>query len=211
MRHCIAAALVAVALSTPATAAARPATSPLPGSVGLSQQDVPVKNACAPTFRSIKKVKAGDAPTFVVAMTHPRLAGLDMDPDRPARAKASLKRFDAWFKLLTQRFTDARTVQERAFFAPTATPQAKAEAAARMVLLLEQAAMLIDSVEIPANVRKLPEAADVFCATLAEQAEPLRAKTTEARQACARIIVDATLPEGWWTPVCIVPTAPDAP
>jgi len=211
MRHGISTAVLALALLVPAAVAAQPSTTLLPGTVGLSQKDVPVRNACGGAFRSIKQVKKGDAATFVVAMTHARLTGLDMDPARPARAKVRLKPFGAWFKPLAQRFGAGRKVQERAIFDPAATAQTKAEAAARMVLLLEQAALLIDTVEIPANVRKLPETADAFCDTLDEHAEPLRNNAAEARQACARIIADGALPVGWWTPVCLPPLAPTTP
>jgi hypothetical protein len=205
------AAVVLVAFVAAPRRAAAEAPKPLPGTVGLVQKEDALRNACVPTFRVIKKVKRGDDAALVAALTYPRIGGLDFDPARPARQKASLKKFEQWYQGLDRRFRDARTVQEKLVTADGATGQAKVEGVARVVLLTEQAAMLVDAVEIPASVRKQPEAADVFCDMLHERAEPLRASAEEARVACRRMIGDASLPLGWWSEVCAMPLAGPPP
>lgn len=190
-----------------ATATARPAARPVPGTVGMTVREVPIRNACTATFHEYKKVKRGDDPLLVAALTHPRIFKLDFDPAHEARAKASAKRFETWFKQLEEKLTAVNAAQEKVFTDAAATPEAKAGAAARIHMVMDQGALLLDTIEIPAHIRKMPEAKDVFCDTLAEKADLIRLKGEEARAACAKVIVDASLAPAWFTPVCDVPPA----
>jgi hypothetical protein len=203
--------LLAVALAaTAATASARPAPARLvPGSVGLTQKDVPLRNACTRTFTQVKKTRRGDAPAFAAAMTYPRITGLDMDPAKKARAKASLEKFDAWFQNLMKTMETATKAEHAILFNSATTPGAKVEAAARLSLLLDHAAVIIESSEVPKNIRTYEEAVDAYCDTLAEKTEPLRAQAKEARAACAKFAADAKLDDAWWVSVC-TPEAPPA-
>lgn len=210
-RATVAAAATIVALVAAPRRAAADAPRPLAGSVGLVQKETAVRNACVGSFRTIKKVKRGDDPAFVAAMTYPRAKPLDIDPANQVRARASLKRFETWFKGLEKQFTTARKVQETVGFAPGATPQAKVEAAARISILIDQAAMLLEAVEMPAHIRKDAEGRDVFCDTMLERAEPLRKHAAEARGACARAIAESSLAPGWWTEVCVTSPPATAP
>src|SRR5687767_1516617 len=105
-------ALAAAVIATAATAAARPAPPRLvPGSVGLTQKEVPLRNACTPTYIQVKKTKRGDDPALVAAFTYPRITGLDMDPGNQRRAKASLEKFNKWFVNLTKTMETATKAQ----------------------------------------------------------------------------------------------------
>jgi hypothetical protein len=189
-----------------ATAHARPEPPKLvPGTVGLTQKEVPLRNACTPTFNQIKKTRRGDDPAFVVAMTYPRITGLDMDPAKKARAKASLARFDRWFQDLMKTMDTATKAQHAILGDLAATPQIKVEAAARIALLLDQAALIIESAEVPRNVRAYPEAVEVFCDTLAEKTAPLREQARQARDQCGKVVADARLTAGWFLAVCEPP------
>lgn len=199
------------AAPAPAPAAARGKTTPVPGAPGLTQRDVPIRNACATSFRVIKRVRAGDDPALVAALTHVRLTGLDLAPDDPARARESLKRFQTWLDLARKRADAAVKVQTAAFTADGATARTRVEAAARVALVHDQLARLLGAVEIPANIRGMPEAVTVYCDTLAEQIEPLRARADEARGACAKAMIDGAVGPGWWSAVCVVPPAPASP
>jgi hypothetical protein len=182
------------------TAAAGPTL--VPGTVGLTQKEVPLRNACTKTFTQIKKTKRGDDPTLVAALTYPRITGLDMDPEKKARAKASLEKFDKWFVNLTKTMEAFTKKQYEVFGNTAATPAAKAEAAARLSIVLDQAALIIESSEVPKNIRGYDEAHVAYCDTLAEKTEPLRQQAKEAREACAKAIDGAKLAEGWFLAVC---------
>lgn len=194
-----AAALVAVA----STASARPEKPrPVPGAVGLTMKEVPLRHACTPSFTQVKQTRRGDEPTFAAVLVYPRLTGLDMNPDNQARTKASLKKFDTWFRNLVTALEKAKRRQEQVFGDPSATPLAKVEAAARTALLFDHAAHLIESVEVPRNLRTMPEAVEVFCDTLVEKTEPLHDQAKAARTACAKFAAEEKLAEGWFTAVC---------
>ena len=195
---------LSVLLAAPRRSDAAPAT-PLPGTVGLTQRQVTVRNACVSTYREIKKAKRGDDAALVLALLHPRITGLDFDPDKPAKSKASTKRFQDWMDRLTKLYATARKVQEAHRLNAATTPEAKVEAVARMVILLQQAHLLMQTVEIPVSIRKQPDAVTVFCDQILEVAEPLEAQVKEARGACARFITDGKVGAGWWTPVCADP------
>jgi hypothetical protein len=202
--------LAAAFVATAATATARPAPpQPVPGTVGLTMKEVPIRNSCSKTFVQVKKVKPGDDPALIAVLTHPRITGLDMDPEKKARTKASLEKFNHWFQTLTTKLETANAAQQK-LFAEATTPAAKAEAAARMSFVLDQSAHLIEAAEIPVNIRKMPEAAEVYCDTLFEKTEPLRAKAKEAREACAKVITDSKLTDGWFLAVCTPPAAAPA-
>ncbi len=194
--------LAATVVASGAIASAGPAARPVPGTIGMTVREVTLRNTCTATFHAYKVAKRGDDPLLVAALTHPRILKLDFDPAHEARAKASTKRFDAWFKQLEAKLTAFNTAQEKVFADAAATPQAKAEAAARIHMVMDQGALLLDTIEIPAHIRKLPEAKAVFCDTLAEKADLIRLKGEEARGACAKVIVDAKLAPAWFTPVC---------
>ncbi|MBZ0236536.1 MAG: hypothetical protein K8M05_29685, partial [Deltaproteobacteria bacterium] len=196
----------ATLLAVAATAGARPAKpTPVPGAVGLVQRDVPLRNACAATFTEIKKTKRGDDPAFVAALTHARLTGLDLNPANERRHKADLKKFETWFQNLTRTAEKATKAQYAIISDASSTPQAKVEAAARVAILLEHVALVIESSEIPRHVRATPEAAEVYCDTLAEKTEPLHEQARQARDACARLASEAKLAAGWHTAVCTRP------
>jgi hypothetical protein len=174
----------------------------MPGSVGLTQKEVPLRNACTKTFAQIKKVKRGDDPAYVAALTYPRITGLDFDPAKKGRSEASRKKFDAWFQKLMKTTEAATKVQRKVFDDTAATPAAKIEAAARMSILLDQMALIIESSEVPRNIRSTQETVDIYCDTLAEKTEPLRAQAKEARAVCAKAASDAKLGDAWWVSVC---------
>ncbi|HUQ08224.1 MAG TPA: hypothetical protein VM261_37275 [Kofleriaceae bacterium] len=204
----LAVAVVAIA----ATASARPAPPRLvPGTVGLTQKDLALRNSCTSTFTQVKKTKRGDDPAFVAAMTYPRITGLDLDPEKKARAKASLEKFDTWFKNLMKTMETATKAQHAILFNSATTPGAKVEAAARLSLLLDQAALIIESSEVPRNIRTYEEAVTAYCDTLAEKTEPLRAQAKEARGACAKFAAEAKLGDAWWVTVCSPDAAPALP
>lgn len=197
--------LLLIALfAAPRRSDAAPAT-PLPGSVGLVQKEVTLRNACAATFREIKKVKGGDDKAMVAALLVKRLTGLDFDPDKPAKVKASNKRMEDWMANLLKLYTPARKAQEAIFVDAAATPQAKVEALARMLILVEQAVKLLHGTEVPVWVRKYPEAATAFCDRMLEVAEPLENQVKEIRATCARTITEGQVGDGWWTSVCADP------
>jgi hypothetical protein len=143
--------VLAVALvATAATATARPEKpKPVPGTVGLTMREVPLRNSCTKTFNEIRKAKRGDDAAFVAAMTYPRITGLDMDPEKKARTKASVEKFDKWFKNLVKTMETATKTQHAIVGDAAATPAAKIEAAARISLLLDQMALIIESSEVP--------------------------------------------------------------
>lgn len=204
--------LAAVLLAVAATASARPAKpTPVPGAVGLVQREVPLRNACTPTFTEIKQTKRGDDPALVAALTFPRITGLDMDPANERRSKASLQKFNTWLTDLTKTMEKATKAQRAIISDPSSPPQAKVEAAARVAILLDHMARVLESAEVPRNLRAMPEAVDIFCDTLAEKTEALHAQANDARAACTRLATEAKLAPGWHTAVCTPPAPPPAP
>ena len=201
--------LVAVAVA----ATAQPAKPKLvTGTVGLTAKEVPLRNACTKTFSQIKKTKRGDDPALVAALTYPRITGLDFDPKNERRAAASKKKFEDWFVKLTKTVEVVTTAQRAAFLDDkAATPQVRAESAARLSIVLDQAALIIESSEIPVNIRTITEASEVYCDMLFEKTEPLRAQAKLARESCGHLAGTAKLTEGWFLAVCTPPTAAAAP
>lgn len=191
------------------TAAAGPTL--VPGTVGLTKKEVSLRNSCTKTFTQVKKARRGDEPAFVAAMTYPRITGLDMDPKKEARAKASLEKFNKWLTKLLETSETAIKVQRAVFDDPAATPTAKVEAAARMSLLYDQTANIIDAAEVPKNVRAYEEAVHAFCDTLFEKTDAIRQQAKDARAACAKAAADSKLGDAWFVPVCAADGAPAAP
>lgn len=201
------AALVLVAAPRLASAE-RP--QPLPGAVGLVHKQDALRNPCTPgaTFRTVKRVKAGDDAAFVKAMTYKRVTGLDFDPEKPRRVEASNKKFVAWIEGMTKHFGAARQVQEKILHDPASTPAARVAAAARIAILADQSVMLLASLEVPPFLRKYKEAEEAFCDRMDEVAEPLRTQAADARAYCASLIAKHTVAPGWWTEICVLPPAP---
>jgi hypothetical protein len=192
------------------TSAAAAGPALVPGTVGLTQKEVPLRNACTKTFTQIKKAKRGDDAAFAAALTHPRITGLDFDPGHKARAEASKKRFEKWLTDLQGKMEVVQKAQQAVFLDAASTPQMKAEAAARIALMIDQGALVIASSEIPPNIRKIPDAVDAYCDMLDDRVEPMRAKAQEARDACNKVITDGKLTDGWFIVVCTPAAAPAA-
>lgn len=196
--------VVAAVLVTATTASAGPAT-PAPGTVGLTRREIPLRDACASSWVKYAVKKRGDETKLVAALTWPRITGLDFDPGRKGRAQASLKKFETWFRGLDQAYRDAAAVQTAIITDTAATPTAKVEAVARIVLLTDQMAGVIRASEHPRNIRAYPEAVEVFCDTLDEKIQPIEEQAKQARDKCNQIIAGGATGAGWWTAVCATP------
>ena len=167
-----------------------------------------VPGAGAPPFALYTIKKRGDDPALVKALTWRRITGLDFDPDNQVHATASMKKFDTWFRGVTDAFTAAVKIQTAIVFDKAATPQARLEATARYVMLQDQVASLLRNVEIPSNIRTNPEAVTAFCDAMDEKVVPIEASAKQGREACAKVIADGKLAAGWWSEFCVVPAAP---
>lgn len=208
-------AVVAALLFVAAPAAAGPKERPLPGFTGLTYRDVDVPDGCVPRIRVIHRSRKGDDPELVRLLTWPRLVGLDFPPEDPARQQASMKRFSAWLRRLTDQGKKVTDRQIAIMRDTTRAPAERVAAVARLALAQEQVTNLIGGLDIPPAVRKVEDAASAYCDALQTQVEPLRAEVDEIRGACRRLIVDTQVAAGWWTDVCQppagggVPTGPD--
>lgn len=204
MRPPLVATAVAAVVAATATASAGPA-QPVPGTVGLTRREVTLRDACATSWTKHTVTKRGDEPRLVAALTWPRISGLDFDPARKARAQASLKRFEAWLRGLQTAVREAVEVQTTIARDPAATPTARVEAIARVVLVSDQMAGLLRATEHPRGLRRDPEAVQIFCDTLDEQIAPIEQQAQDARDRCNQIIASAAIGTGWWTAVCAAP------
>lgn len=104
--------------------------------------------------------------------------GLNFDPARPEIAKQSLQRFDAWLAAAQRTVAVARAAYQRVIEARDAGYALAASA--RIGDLLRSFARTLQTAEIPANVRKIPEAAAIYCTALTDVMAPLAASATEA-------------------------------
>lgn len=181
--------------------AAPPPTTPVPGTVGLRQRTIAVRDACVTSTTVITKVRRGDAPALAAALTLKPIRGLDLDPGDARRAATALRRFQAW--LDHGRTTTAAALDaERAAATAAAQPEDRVAALARTAQIHARFAEVLRASEIPRNVRPYAEAREVYCATMAEQADALDAQAAAARQACADTAAAAHVAPGWWTPIC---------
>ncbi|MBK7192880.1 MAG: hypothetical protein IPH80_10400 [Myxococcales bacterium] len=179
--------------------AAPPPSTPVPGTVGLRQRTVAVRDACVASTTVITQVRPGDAPALVAALTLKPIRGLDLDPSNQRRATAALRKFQTWLEHGRATATAAVTA-ERAAASNATRPVDRVEAMARTVQISARYAEVLRSSEIPTNVRAFPEAIEAYCAAMAEQADALDAQAAAARQACADAA--AHILPGWWTPIC---------
>lgn len=176
-----------------------PPSTPVPGTVGLRQRTIAVRDACVRSTTVITQLRRGDAPALVAALTLKPIRGLDFAPDDSKRTAASLKRFQTW--LAHGRTAAAAALDAARATATTATsPEERVAALARTAQISARFAEVLRASEIPTNVRGYPEAIEAYCATMAEQADALDAQATAARQACADAAASAA--PGWWTPIC---------
>lgn len=194
--------VVAVSFAVPSLAVAddvkpKPATVPVPGTVGLVYAAKPVKGGCVPGFHLVKQVRPGDDPALVAALTAPPLTGLDYSP---AGRKRSERRFADWLRVTVERFGAAREAQEKVMTAANATPRARIVAVARMAVVFDHLTRLLAAVD-PPRARD-PLVRDAFCDQLAEIVEPVGNQAKQAREVCARKAAEAQLGPGWWDDVC---------
>lgn len=104
--------------------------------------------------------------------------GLNFDAARPELAKQSMQRFDAWFAAAQRTSTEARAAYQRVFDARDAA--AALTASARIGDLSRSFARTLQTAEIPAAVRKVPEAAAAYCDALEHVVQPVTQAATEA-------------------------------
>jgi len=140
--------------------------------------------------------------------------GLDFDPQHRDRARASTKAFQAWVDHTMRTVRTARDRYQQQVADAGASPQARVEAAAHVVVVLRRFADVLGRMEIPANVRNGPYAADMtkaFCDALAEKAQPVSTQADDASAACARMADEGKVGPGWWSQVCVAPPPTPTP
>jgi TolA-binding protein len=115
-------------------------------------------------------------------VTIPFPANLDFDPKKEAVKKKSMKRFDDWYKKKEGTATELAT-KYKAVMAIGDASYAVA-AAARIGQIAQNGSDALFTAEIPENIRKYEEAAEVYCDTLMDKAEPLEAFTIDAFSSC---------------------------
>jgi TolA-binding protein len=109
-------------------------------------------------------------------------ANLNFDPKDEGVKKKSMKRFDEWYakkdntsKDLAERYTAVQKIGDASF---------AIAAAARIGQVAQNASDALFTAEIPENIRKYEEAAEIYCDTLMDKAEPLEAFTIQYFTAC---------------------------
>jgi tetratricopeptide (TPR) repeat protein len=109
-------------------------------------------------------------------------ANLNFDPKDEGLKKKSMKRFDEWYakkdnnsKSLAERYTAVQKIGDASF---------AIAAAARIGQVAQNASDALFTAEIPENIRKYEEAAEIYCDTLMDKAEPLENFTIQYFTAC---------------------------
>lgn len=198
------AATVAASIAAPGAAAA-PGERPVPGTVGLVVREAPVKDACAPTIRIVRQVKRGDDRALVAMLTFARITGLDVGSRDTSRSRADGQRFQRWTQELVRRMEAATRAQEQVAARAGAPPADRVVAAARIAQIMDHAAHLLGSLEVPRSLRAMPDAVTIYCEQLTQYADAMRQRADDARDLCRKTAADHQLPPGWWTPVCAAP------
>ncbi len=124
--------------------------------------------------------------------------GLDFDPDKPAVAAASAKRFTSWFVAKT----DASQVLAGKYGAllATATWPQQIAAAARLGQLTEHFADTLLTAEVPSSIRRgefAAEATEAYCDTLADKAQDILESSLEKYKACAERATRLAVSNEW--------------
>jgi TolA-binding protein len=121
-------------------------------------------------------------PAYESYLNTPFPANLNFDPKNESVAKKSMKRFDEWYVKkqadstgLAERYTGVQKIGDAAF---------AISGAARIGQVAQNASDALFTAEIPENIRKYEEAAEVYCDTLMDKAEPLEAFTVQYFTAC---------------------------
>jgi tetratricopeptide (TPR) repeat protein len=109
-------------------------------------------------------------------------ANLDFDARRPAQAKRSRARFDAWLadkdaagKALAVAYKEVIAIGE---------PTHAVAAAARIGQVAQDASQALTTAPIPTELRRFPEAVELYCDVLGDKTEALDALTVDAFTAC---------------------------
>lgn len=188
--------LAFAALLVSGIASAAPPTKPVPGTIGLRQRTVALRNACVTSTTVITQVRPGDAPALVAAMQLRPIRGLSLDQ---RRAAASIRRFETWFAR-SLAVVEAAITAAHAEAASASRPVDRVVALASIVQVNQRLAEVLRSAEIPADVRSYAEATAVYCDALEEKAATIDAQANAARRVCADAA--AHILPGWWTPIC---------
>jgi tetratricopeptide (TPR) repeat protein len=109
-------------------------------------------------------------------------ANLNFDPKNEAIKKKSMKRFDDWYAKKSSTSADLSTRYKAVIGVGDAS--FAIAAAARIGQVAQNASDALFTAEIPENIRKYEEAAEVYCDTLMDKAEPLEAFTIDAFTTC---------------------------
>jgi hypothetical protein len=136
------------------------------------------------------------APVF--ALRFP--TGLDFSA---ANKSASITRFDKFVADMTGLGATARTTYMTTMTAKSSTMTERVIAAARIVQMERYIATMLVHAEIPLDVRTgeyADEKTTAFCDRMKEIAEPIVLTSEGAAKVCSDHA--ASVPRGWWTPVC---------
>ena len=133
-----------------------------------------------------------------LAMTFP--AGLDFDPAKPAVARRSLARFDAWYVAKDQA-SAALGARYAALVKQVGDPATAIAAAARFGQVQQHFADALYTAAVPAQLRPYEEAVDAYCGTLEERAAPHTDASLLGFEKCLQAATDF----GWfssWSALC---------
>jgi hypothetical protein len=127
-------------------------------------------------------------------------AGLDFDPAKPAVARRSLARFDAWYVAKDQA-SAALGARYAALVKQVGDPATAIAAAARFGQVQQHFADALYTAAVPAQLRPYEEAVDAYCGTLEERAAPHTDASLLGFEKCLQAATDF----GWfssWSALC---------
>lgn len=187
----------------------RVTAGPVPGLEAFSVELEDSRTHCGGTRLLTKrdkkqKVAKGDqALADYFAIEYP----LGLDFTEGDKAERSMATFNEWLSKYLELGKKANEQYERQL-SESPDLSTKVAAAARLAQVSHRLASILVYAEIPADVRSgeyAAEATEAFCGRMAEVAEPLLARATEAITACAEKARSATVAKSvWWQQVCTV-------
>ncbi len=158
-------------------------------------------------IRSSRRIPKPDADLAALFSIEPP-RDLDFDPKRKERRDKSTRKFAEWLEAVNGASRAVVNRYEARIREAGVAPLDKMVAYGRVAVALRWTATTFARAEIPKNVREYPEAAALYCDTLAGHTDEIVEEFERWSASCRDFATQLGVGAGWWDAACTASPAP---